>query len=288
MSTWVWVDGAVVTLDRAKVSAADRGLLLGEGVYETISVREQTPFALHRHLDRLRGSAEIARIELIWSDTELTRICHEVIAAAVADLSNSHAGTLRLRITVTGGRPGPTPSSPSVPTLVVMVEPEPPVAPTATVAVSPWPMNDMSPLAGAKVTSRHDYTLARAEALAQGADEAVFFNTRGKLVEGSVTNLFLVVAGRLSTPSLATGCLPGVTRSIVMELVEVNERDDLTVDDLRFATEAFLTSTIRGVQTITSVDGTALTSAPGPLTTAAHNALESLKSGSAGTAPSPT
>ena len=112
---------------------------------------------------------------------------------------------------------------------------------------------------------------------AGAADEAILLNTRGMLVEGSGSNLFLVVAGRLSTPGPATGCLPGVTRALVTELIEVAERDDLTVDDLRLAPEAFLTSTTRGVQPISSVDGEPLRSAPGPLTTAARTALDKLR-----------
>ena len=144
-------------------------------------------------------------------------------------------------------------------------------------APSPWPVNECSPLVGAKTTSRLDYLLAHDDARSRGADEAILLNTRGMLVEGSGSNLFLVVAGRLSTPGPATGCLPGVTRALVTELIEVAERDDLTVDDLRLAPEAFLTSTTRGVQPISSVDGEPLRSAPGPLTTAARTALDKLR-----------
>jgi branched-chain amino acid aminotransferase len=278
MSTWVWVDGRVLPADRATVAADDRGLLLGDGIFETVAVHGHTPFALQRHLDRLRGSAAIVDMPLPWSDHDLTAACTDTIAAAATAGRTVEAGAFRLRITVTSGpTPGDRPGG-AGPTLVVMVSPAAPVAPTAAVAVSPWPVNEMSPLVGAKVTSRLGYSLALTEARRRGADEAVLINTRGMLVEGTTTNLFLVVAGRLSTPSLATGCLGGVTRSLVLDLVEVNERDDLTVDDLRFATEAFLTSTTRGVQPISGVEGAALRSVPGPLTSAARSALDKLRS----------
>ena len=271
VTTWIWVDGRVEVAGRAAVPADDRGLLSGAGVFETVSVRDGIPFMLDRHLDRLRASGKIAAIGVPWSDVELNAACSETIAAAQADPTTSRNGWLRLRLTITGG------SGTGGPRLLVAVSPDEPRPAITSVVTSPWPVNEMGPLVGAKVTSRHDYTLALADAHARGADEAVLVNSHGMLVEASTANVFLVVAGRLSTPSLATGCLPGVTRSLVMEGVVVNERDDLTIDDLRLSTEAFLTSTTRGVQPITSVDGTPLRSAPGPLTSAAHIALESLR-----------
>lgn len=273
MSTWVWVDGRVWPAGEAKVAADDLGLLTGAGVFETISVTDGAPFALDRHLDRLRGSAKIAGIAVPWSDHEITAAASATIAAATDGDAGDVPARRRLRITVTSG----SDSDDAGPTLVVMVLPLAPREDTASVSISPWPINEMGPLVGAKVTSRHDYTIALTEARGRGSDEAILINTRGMLVEGTGSNLFLVVAGRLSTPSLATGCLPGVTRSLIIDLIEVHERDDLTVDDLRFATEAFLTSTTRGVQPISEVEGRPLRSAPGPLTTAAANALEHLR-----------
>ena len=114
----------------------------------------------------------------------------------------------------------------------------------------------------------------------QGATESILANTAGVLCEGTGTNVFLAVDGRLCTPSLATGCLAGITRALVIESVDVVERDDLTLDDLRSATEAFLTSSTRDVQPIAHVDGTALRAAPGPLTAAALDAFRAVEAGS--------
>ena len=92
--------------------------------------------------------------------------------------------------------------------------------------------------------------------------------------------MFLVVDGRLCTPALATGCLAGITRALVVDALDVVERDDLTLDDLRSATEAFLTSSTRDVQPIARVDGAALRAAPGPLTAAALDAFGAVEAGS--------
>ena len=266
--TWVWTDGRVVPAERARVAATDRAVLVGQGVFETVRVSGSAPFALRRHLARLRRSAAIVGLDVPWDDDTLRQAGLDTIAAA----DHHHPGVDgRLRITVTGGADG------SGPGLVVSVTPAALPHGDADVVTSPWPVNEHSPLVGAKTTSRFDYLLALDDARVRGADEAILINTRGMLVEGAGSNLFLVVAGRLSTPSLATGCLPGVTRDLVGELVEVAERDDLTVDDLRFAPEAFLTSTTRGVHPIASVDGEPIRSVPGPLTTAARTALEKLR-----------
>jgi branched-chain amino acid aminotransferase len=263
----VWIDGRVVPAERAKVAVTDRALLVGQGVFETVRVSRSRPFALRRHLERLHRSAGLVGLSLPLDDDGLRQACLDTIEAA----GTPEPVDGRLRITVTGG---PEDGDPA---LFIAVTPAPRPTGPADVAVSPWPVNEHSPLAGAKTISRFDYRLAFDDARRRGADEAILLNTRGMLVEGSATNLFLVVAGRLSTPALTTGCLPGVTRDLVTELVEVAERDDLTIDDLRLAPEAFLTSTTRGVQPITSVDGQPLRSAPGPLTTAARTALDKLR-----------
>ena len=99
----------------------------------------------------------------------------------------------------------------------------------------------------------------------------------GALSEGTGSNVFVAVDGVLHTPSLATACLSGVTRGLLIEtLGDVVERDDIRVSDLRGTTEAFLTSATRGVQPIELVDGAALASCPGPLTKAAADAFTTL------------
>ena len=93
--------------------------------------------------------------------------------------------------------------------------------------------NERSAVAGAKTTSYAENVVALAHAKAQGAGEAIFANTVGALCEGTGTNVFLGRDGRLFSPALATGCLAGVTRELVCELVEVEESGSLTFDGPR-------------------------------------------------------
>lgn len=276
--SWVWVDGSVrspfAAAEGASVSVDDIALLRGVGVFETFKVVSGVPFAMRRHLERLRDAARVAAIDVPWTDDELRSICAEVLEA-VPPAADPDA-LLRLRITVTGGARR-TGGGERTSGLVVGAEHGPPWPPEAVVVTDPHPVNERGPLVGAKVTSYLEQVVLLARAQERGADEAVRSNTVGTLCEGTASNLFVVVDGELCTPALSTGCLPGVTRALVMDLVTVHERDDLTVDDLRNAPEAFLTSSTRDVHPIRSVDGRGFDAVPGPLTAAAAKAFEALR-----------
>jgi branched-chain amino acid aminotransferase len=240
-------------------------------------VVDATAFAITRHLRRLRRSADAIALLLPWEDDDLLTACTATIAAANADPANAGLGVGRLRITATGGL-GPLGSDrgEAPPTLIVAAGPSAPWPATTSVATVAWTRNERSAVAGAKTTSYAENVVALAEATRRGASEAILANTRDVLCEGTGSNVFLVVDGDLCTPALSTGCLAGITRELVCELVPVVERDDLTLDHLRHAPEAFLTSSTRDVHPIATVDGIALAAAPGPRTVAAADAFAAL------------
>jgi branched-chain amino acid aminotransferase len=278
VSTWVWLDGEAIPAERARIGALDHGLTVGDGIFETAKVVDGTPFAMTRHLRRLRRSAELIGLELPWNDDELRQAADAAIRAADADEANAATGVGRLRVTVTGGA-GPLGSDrgDAPPTLVMAAGPSAPWPATTEVVTVAWVRNERSAVAGAKTTSYAENVVALAEAHRRGASEAILANTVGALCEGTGSNVFVVVDGRLCTPSLATGCLAGITRELVCELDTVDERDDLTIDDLRNASEAFLTSSTRDVHPIAMVDGRVLASAPGARTATAAERLTALQ-----------
>lgn len=257
--TVVWANGALVADDAASVSALDHGFTVGDGVFETLKVVDGRPFAMTRHLDRLERSA--AGLGLVPPDRgRVTAACAEVVGQLSRDAVH------RLRITYTAG-PGPLGSdrTHATPTLTVAASASPAWGGGAAVAVAPWPRNEHGPLVGLKTTSYADNVVALAWAHERGAAEAIFVNTAGRLCEGTGSNVFVVVGGRLLTPSLASGCLAGITRDLVLEWTDAQEAD-LPGDALAAASEAFLTSSTRDIQAIVEVDGRGL--APGPVTRA--------------------
>ncbi len=140
-----------------------------------------------------------------------------------------------------------------------------PFSETASVTVVPWPRNERGALAGVKSTSYGDNAKALAYAKERGGQEAVFENLAGNLCEGTGSNVFIVRDGHLITPTLASGCLAGVTRALVLEW-HGGEEADVPISALYEAEEAFLTSTTRDIQPIRLVDDTVLATAPGPVT----------------------
>jgi branched-chain amino acid aminotransferase len=257
-----WVNGALVEADEALVNVFDHGLTVGDGVFETAKVTDGVAFALGRHLDRLARSAEGMGLPTPDLD-EVRTACSAVIAQAPVGLH-------RLRITYTGGiSPLGSERGNEGATLVVAMSAATPPPESTAVAVVPWPRNERGALSGLKTTSYGENVKALAYAKERGGSEAIFADTQGRLSEGTGSNIFLVVDGRLVTPTLATGCLAGITRQLVLEWSDVTEVD-MPMSVLETAEEIFITSSIRDVQAVSAVvtenGRRELSPAPGPIT----------------------
>src|SRR4051794_40892187 len=257
--TSVWIDGKLVDAADARVSPFDHGLLVGDGVFETIRVYGGEPFAWTRHLERLAHSA--SGLGLAVPDRPQLR------AAAHTGLAADGHQEARLRVTVTGGvAPLGSERGEAAPTVIVASSPVRPWPDAVRVVVVPWVRNDRGATAGLKTTSYAENVRALAYAHERGASEAIFANTRDELCEATGSNVFVVRDGVLTTPPASSGCLLGVTRALVLELGVPVDETALPLAALRSADEAFLTSTTREVQPIAAVDDRALPAVPGPVT----------------------
>lgn len=270
MSTLVWFDGEVHAAHEPVVTALDRGLLVGDGVFDTCVIVDGRPFALRRHLARLQHSAALVGLPVPPAD---------VITRAALDLAARLDGTTgRLRMTWTAGATEGGPGrGHGTPTLLITAEdeavphPAPGAAPArvrTAVVVVPWVRNERSPLVGVKSTSYAENVLALEYARGRGGTEAAIGNTRGELCEGSWSNLFVEADGELLTPPLTSGCLAGVTRELVLEwgLAAGLPMRETTIplDAFRTAQHAAVTSATRGIVPVDTVDGREL--AAGPVT----------------------
>ncbi len=268
MTAQVWLDGSLVDAADATVSIFDHGLTVGDGVFETLKAVDGRPFATRRHLERLRRSAEGLDLRVPFTD--------EVLRAAMAEVLASHDLPLaRVRVTITGG-PAPLGSErgEDAATVIVAVGPLKAVTPSTAICVVPWPRNDRGAMAGIKTTSYAENVKALAHAKARGCTEAIFATTTDLLCEGTGSNVFVGIGGRLLTPPLSSGCLAGVTRDLLLELTDAVE-EDLPMATFLAADEVFLTSTGRDVQPVHQVDDRHLP-VPGTLTEAASRAFQAL------------
>ncbi|MGW5660733.1 aminotransferase class IV [Streptomyces sp. NPDC003758] len=254
----LWLDGGLQDIESARVSVFDHGLTVGDGVFETVKAVEGRAFALTRHLDRLTRSARGLGLPDPDLD-EVRRACAAVLQANPMPLG-------RLRITYTGGH-GPLGSDrgDQGPTLVVALGATTRRPDSTAVITVPWTRNEHGALTGLKTTSYAENVVALARATGQGATEALFGNTAGRLCEGTGSNVFVVLDGEIHTPPLASGCLAGITRALTVEWTGAKE-SDLPLDVLEHADEIFLTSTLRDVQAVHRVDGREPAGAPGPVT----------------------
>ncbi|HEY8525542.1 MAG TPA: aminotransferase class IV [Acidimicrobiales bacterium] len=267
----VWIDGEVVPPGEARVSVFDHGFTVGDGVFETLKVIGGRPFAVRRHLERLGRSAVGLGLDVPLGEAKLRAAIDEVIAAA-------GPATGRLRITLTAG-PAPLGSGrgEAPPTLVIAAGPQEPWPPDTAAVTVPWPRNERSAIAGLKTTSYAENVVALAEARKVGATEAILPNTAGNLCEGTGSNVFVVLDGRLLTPPLLSGCLAGVTRALVLELLDDADEEDVPMAALAEAGEVLLTSSTRDVQPLRALDGRPLPGAEGPVARRAAAALADLQ-----------
>lgn len=254
-----WINGDLLPDPTAPaVAVTDHGLTVGDGVFEAIKVVDGRPFALDRHLERLHRSARGLGLPAVDEGAVRRGV------AAVLDGEPLPLG--RLRITVTGG-PAPLGSGrgDAAPTVIVVLDSMSAWPDTTSVATVPYPRNERGALAGLKTTSYAENVVALAAARERGASEAIFENLAGHLCEGTGSNVFYVLDGELRTPTLASGCLAGVTRALVLEWYGGREIDE-PIEVVERASEVFLVSTTRDVQAVARWNDRDLP-APGPITT---------------------
>ncbi len=268
----VYLNGKVIDEGEALLPAADRGVLFGDGIFETIRAYGGKPFRMDRHLERLRAGCRELRMARVPSDAEIREAVEELYRLNVA------SGDAYIRITLTGGlfdgsRTLERPGGPNVHIMVKPFEGYPAefYERGMKVIVSSVRSNEGSPTASIKSTCYLDNIVAKQEARDRGADDAVMLNNGGFLTEGTSSNLFLVRRGRLATPAVECGLLPGLTREAVMELCEEQglacESAFLVLDDLLGADEAFFTVSTGEIVPIAEVEGKGIGfRCPGPIT----------------------
>jgi branched-chain amino acid aminotransferase len=273
MTTIVYLNGDFVPGEEAKVSLFDHGYLFGDSIFETLRSYDGTLFRLDAHLDRLLDSARYMKMTLPASRTELGDLCYQTLARS--GLSEAY-----LRVTVSRGvsERGIDPERCPRPTLSIVAK-EPPAYPAEgyvagipTVIVGVRKVADEALSGRVKGGNFQNHILAKLELNQHGVIEGFLLNPQGFVVEGTVSNVFLVKNGAVRTPSGACGCLEGITRNAIMEIAGRQlgvpvEAGFLTRYDLYTADECFLTNTLMEVLPVNRVDGRPIGDGrPGPVT----------------------
>jgi aminodeoxychorismate lyase len=265
----VFLNGQFVPENQAVVSVFDRGFLYGDGLFEGIRVFNEKPFRWKQHLERFQHGANFLRIAVPFSPEALEEFARHIIAEN--QMPNS---LLRLTLSRGVGARGYSPKNAERPTVVMATHPmaavEPSNPPAWRLFISSFHLPAGEPLARFKNLNKLPQVLARAEADAEGADEALLLNSDGFVVEGSTSNLFWIRNGTVCTPPLPSGILPGVTRAAVLEIcgksgIEVRE-ESIAAEELREMDGAFLSLSSTGIAEAAFLNGKPLKRSPIPRT----------------------
>lgn len=239
------------------VSIEDRGFTLGDGVFDTALALGGVMFARERHVSRLEAMAGAIGIGEPAS-------LRSGIEAAIDTVMGPEPAIVRTTVTRGITARGLWPGQTSAPTILATRAPwssallgQPLALITATA-----PRNERAPTSHLKALGYLDNILAAREAAERGADDALMLNTGGRIACTTIANLFVLTDGRLATPPLREGCLPGIIRALVLEMAPglglMVDEAPLRAADLRDADAVFATNSLRLIRRVASLDGIVL------------------------------
>lgn len=260
----VFLNGQFVPEADAFVPVNDRGLMLGDGLFETLRVMSGRPFRMAQHLERMSRGADFLKIKPPFTPKELEKFARKLI-------ETNHLSEAVLRVTLTrgpGGR-GYSPKGADHPTLLMTLHPAPSVAHPQEwrLITSTFRIPASDPLSCFKTSSKILHIMARSEAEERGADEALLLNTNGEVAEAASGNIFWVHQDQICTVPTGRGVLPGITRAIVLEICQsfglTTNKRVIKLEALRSSSGIFITQSALGIVPVVSLDGDPV--APSPL-----------------------
>jgi len=230
------------------------GLLAGWGVFSTLRVTDGVLFAWERHWARMKHDAESLRVPFPEDPEPVKQLLLRLVEA-----NQSYSATLRVVVVRNRGGLWEGPGIERGYDLIALVTKPKEWGDGAKLAVVPHARHSSYLFSGAKSLSWSMNLCWLEAAQARGYDEALLLNERGNLSECTSANIFVARGGTVYTPPLSSGCLPGVTREVLLTEVHVPgikvEEKDLTLDDVEAADEVFITSTTRNLLPVLSIEG---------------------------------
>ena len=245
---------AILPVEECRLSPGQAGLLLGWGVFTTLRLYGGVPFEFDRHWERMARDAarlnvplEVERAVALKLATDLARANQRSEGMARVSIVRNFGGSWSLA----GGLPGAD--------LLIFTQPLPSWPESYRLQLQPGAVYSEGAFAGAKMLSWAANSRFMEKARAEGYDDALLLNERGQLAECTSANVFLVVGGTVVTPPLSSGCLPGVTREILLKIspqagIRIVE-GELTTAALDRAEEVFISSTTRDVGRVREIAG---------------------------------
>jgi branched-chain amino acid aminotransferase len=267
----LYINGKYVQDKDARISVFDRGLLYGDGVFETMRAYGGVVFKLDEHLERLYRSLKALAIGIPVARARMKRIVCRI-------LERNRLQDASVKIIVTGGRAGGLllPSGRTKASTIVYASLYAPYPKRAyekgyRLCMSGRKLDETSRIAGHKTLNYLSNVLWRREAAQRGFDDVILVNKKGLVSEASSSNVFLVKQGRLLTPSLTSGCLPGITRKTVIGIARLLGHSvaegNMKVKSIYSAGEVFLTNSLAEIIPVVRIGQKKIgNGGPGPVT----------------------
>lgn len=270
----IWLNGTLLPADEAHIAPTDRGLLLADGLFETLLARDGRIIRLDRHIMRLLEGAAVMQIKPPFESRTLRAATRETLEAN--GLATNDRASLRMTLTRgPAGRGVALPQDPA-PTLMISAAAAPAPPAGLSVMVSSVSKLATSPASPLKTLNYTDNVMARMEADVAGADEALMRSADGGIACATIGNVFVVKDGSVTTPPDDGSIRAGITRNDTLALarnadLKVSEAG-ISVEALRAADEVFLTNSLWGICPVTALDGAARPE--GPVTKKLAQALQ--------------
>ncbi|MSU57829.1 MAG: hypothetical protein EXS35_06545 [Pedosphaera sp.] len=254
----VFLNGQFVAESQAVLPVTDRGFLYGDGLFETMRVFNGRPFRMAQHLERMMRGADFLKITPPFTAKELQNFAPQLI-----EKNQLPDSVLRVTLTRGSGERGYTPKGCGAPNLVMSLHPAEPIdlerPPCCALATSSLRIPATDALSSFKTTNKLLQVVARMEAEAKDADEALILNSNGEVAEAAAANLFWVYHDKVCTVPTGRGVLPGITRAVVLEICQnlgfqTNKRV-IKPEALASSEAIFLSQSARGIVEVTSFDG---------------------------------
>jgi branched-chain amino acid aminotransferase len=273
MDALVFHNDRIVPLREVRLSPGQVGLLMGWGVFTTLRIYRGVPFAFERHWARMTRDAERLEVAMPYET--------ERLAAAIRDLASANSrpeGMARVSFVKNQGGLWAQADDLGPTDLLIFTRELVPWPAAQRLTLQPMGIFSGGRYAGTKMLSWVPHAAVLARVHEAGYDDALLLNEKGHLSECTSANIFVVRGGKVLTPPLASGCLAGITREILLEIapragIEILEQE-LTTEDLASAEEVFISSTTREVAAIDRLDPDWKFPAPGQITTALERAFQ--------------
>lgn len=265
LHNFVYRNDLLVPMQEVRLSPGQAGLLNGWGVFTTIRIYRGQPFAFDRHWSRLTADANRLKIPVEWKPGAVLEHLERLIEA-------NHVEEGCGRIYFVYNKSGAWISDETMPEVdLILYTADLPIRKgPVRLAMQAYGRYAASPLAGVKVTAWLQNVWMLDQALRRGFDEVVLLNEYNEVSECTAANIFCVRNGEVTTPPLSAGCLPGVTRAVLLELegkagLSIEEAA-LDTEELFGADEVFITSTTREVQPVLQIEDRTIAEVNGPVT----------------------